>query len=227
MSRDNDAPTLYGIGLGPGDPDLVTRRAEELVKGLPVLMAPFVGGRSRAAEVVLEINPDATVVGFNAPMTRDPEERDREYGKAAATAEDLLREFDEVGMVTLGDPTLYSTVWHVVTRMRTEFNLELVPGIPAFLCCSARAGVPLTLDVGSCAIRTRSPEDEDLDAFEAIALYKPDPEGVARLLDAGYRVFLCRNLGWEGEEVVELKTEEDLEKIRGYLCTVIGIREES
>ncbi len=205
----------------------MTRRAEELVKGLPVLMAPFVGSRSRAAEVVLEINPDATIVGFNAPMTRDPEERDEEYGKAARTAEELLKEFGEVGMVTLGDPTLYSTVWHVVTRMRTEFELRLVPGVPAFLCCSAKARVPLTLDVGSCAIRTRSPEDEDLGAFDAIALYKPDPEGALKLLESGYRVFLCRNLGWNDEEVVELKTEDDVERIRGYLCTVIGIREES
>ncbi|WP_456482338.1 precorrin-2 C(20)-methyltransferase [Methanopyrus sp.] len=215
------APTLYGVGLGPGDPDLLTCKAVEVIKKVPVTMVPFVGAKSRAAMVVRAVDPEATVVGYHAPMTRDPEERDRAYSKAAETLTELLERFHEVAVCNLGDPTLYATFWHIVERIPLEdFEIELVPGIPACLLCAARIGRPLAMGSDKVLICTREPP-EDLESVDTVVLYKPTRRGVERLLEKGFEVYTCRELGF-GEERVERVDEAGFEL--GYLCTVIAFR---
>ncbi|MHC1580821.1 MAG: precorrin-2 C(20)-methyltransferase [Methanopyraceae archaeon] len=212
-------PTLYGVGLGPGDPDLVTLRAAEVIRRVPVVMVPFVGASSRAAEVVKSLNPEAVIVGYQAPMTRDRREREKAYRKAARIAEELLREHGEVAVCSLGDVTLYSTFWHVVRWLRVDVNVELIPGIPAGLLCAVRIGRPLVMGNDRLLVCTREPPDR-LDDVDAVILYKPIKRGIRRLLEEGFDVYLCRELCFPGEEVKKIEEPED----PGYLCTVVGIR---
>ncbi|WP_456454405.1 precorrin-2 C(20)-methyltransferase [Methanopyrus sp.] len=215
------APTLYGVGLGPGDPDLLTRKAIKIIKKVPVVMVPFVGAESRAARIVRAVDPEATVVGYYAPMTRDPEERDRAYSKAAKTLAKLLERFHEVAVCNLGDPTLYATFWHIVERIPLEdFEIELVPGIPAGLLCAARIGRPLAMESDKVLICTREPP-EDLESTDTVILYKPTRRGIERLLRKGFEVYACRDLGFKGERVERVSAAEFEPN---YLCTIVALR---
>jgi precorrin-2/cobalt-factor-2 C20-methyltransferase len=221
MGLSTDPPTLYGVGLGPGDPGLVTRRAEEVIRSVPVVMVPFVGASSRAARVVRELDPEAVIVGYPAPMTRDEREREKAYREAARIAEELLEEHGRVAVCNLGDITLYSTFWHLVDRLRLDVRVSLVPGVPAGLLCAARVGRPLVMGDERLLVCTREPPERLLDGVDAVILYKPTERGIRLLLERGFRVYLCRSLGFPEEEVRRVREPER----PGYLCTVIALRE--
>ncbi len=207
--------------MGPGDPDLLTRKAIEIIKKVPVTVVPFVGAESRAARIVRAVDPEATVVGYYAPMTRDPKERDRAYSQAARTLAELLERFHEVAICNLGDPTLYATFWHIVERIPLEdFEVELVPGIPAGLLCAARIGRPLAMGSDRVLICTREPP-ERLESADTVILYKPTRRGIERLLREGFEVYACRELGFEGERVERVNGAEFEPN---YLCTIVALR---
>ncbi|WP_457614144.1 precorrin-2 C(20)-methyltransferase [Methanopyrus sp.] len=201
---------------------MLTRRAIKIIKKVPVTVVPFVGTESRAARIVRAVDPEATVVGYHAPMTRDPKERDRAYSKAAKTLAGLLKRFYEVAICNLGDPTLYATFWHIVERIPLEnFEIELVSGIPAGLLCAARIGRPLAMGSDKVLICTREPP-ERLGSADTVILYKPTRQGIERLLREGFEVYACRELGFEGERVERVNGEEFEPN---YLCTIVALRD--
>ncbi|MBY9078145.1 precorrin-2 C(20)-methyltransferase [Paenibacillus sp. HN-1] len=142
--------TLYGIGVGPGDPELVTLKALRLMKECPVIAFPKkrMGGASYALEIV-ELYIDTTeknMLGLVFPMTRDQETLDREWGATIALCYEQLKEGRDIAFVTEGDPNLYSTFIHLARLMRErhpEIPVLSVPGVTSALGAAARLGMPL------------------------------------------------------------------------------------
>jgi precorrin-2 C20-methyltransferase len=142
--------TLYAVGVGPGDPELLTRRAERLLRSADVVMAPFSrkGEDSVALEIVREfLEPERQeIVSQHFPMTSDPELLLTAWQEAASRLAGLVAAGKNVAFITIGDPMLYSTFIYLLHIIRQSFPLvplEIVPGISSINTASAVAGIPL------------------------------------------------------------------------------------
>lgn len=142
--------TLYGVGVGPGDPELVTVKAYRLMQTSPVIAYPNkrMGGKSYALEIVeLYVDPtEKTMLGLVFPMTKDEDVLQRHWADTVAKVWSYLSEGQDVVFVTEGDPMLYSTFIHMSRLMRQEYpevNVVSVPGVSSVNAAASRLGVPL------------------------------------------------------------------------------------
>jgi precorrin-2 C(20)-methyltransferase len=140
---------LYAIGVGPGAPDLLTLRAAEILKRVPVIFSPLsaMGTTSRALDVVRGLI-DASrqeIVELAFPMQKEQDELEAEWDEAATEIVERLRRHGEGAFVTIGDVSLYSTfiyVQRIVEASHPDVVIEMVPGIPSFSAMTALMGMP-------------------------------------------------------------------------------------
>lgn len=142
---------LYGIGVGPGDPELVTLKAARIIKETDIVFAPKSrnGKPSVALNIVQGIiderEDECEILQPLFPMTEDKDELDKSWDKATDMLFEKLSEGLDAVFVTLGDPTVFSTFSYISSRLQLKgVEVELIPGITSFTACAARSGIQLT-----------------------------------------------------------------------------------
>jgi precorrin-2/cobalt-factor-2 C20-methyltransferase len=143
--------TLYGVGVGPGAPDLLTLRALAVLKRAPVLALPRGSdyGVSRAWEIVkpaLGALPEQERLFLTFPMKKDPAEVRPAWDRAFALVGERLERGLDVAFATEGDPSLYSTFVYLHEAARRKWpnvSIEIVPGVSSVTAVPAVAGIPL------------------------------------------------------------------------------------
>jgi precorrin-2/cobalt-factor-2 C20-methyltransferase len=193
--------TLYGVGLGPGDPDLVTVRGRRVLESADVVYSPGRLSRSVATEHV----PEERIGDLDFPMTRDEDELRRAWKAAAAEIAPRARRGD-AAFVTLGDPNVYSTFGHLrrtLSAFHPEVDLTVVPGVSAVTAFTTALGVEVPAGSGLAlreADQGRSPTGPDRMVLFKLTDAPATHEG---LVDAGYDVTYGRRLYMEqGDTVV-------------------------
>ncbi|MFQ6803549.1 MAG: precorrin-2 C(20)-methyltransferase [Lachnospiraceae bacterium] len=139
---------LYGVGVGPGDPELLTLKALRLIRENPVIAVP---GEDIQASVAYQIVKGAyealdekTLLPVAMPMTKDPAVLEANHEKAAGDVEAYLGQGKNVVFLTLGDPTVYSTYLYVHKRILARgYEAEIVSGITSFCAVAARLNMGL------------------------------------------------------------------------------------
>ena len=139
---------LYGVGVGPGDPELLTLKALRLIKENEVIAVP---GKEIQASVAYQIVKGAyeeldekTLIPVAMPMTKDPQVLKANHDKAADQVESYLKEGKNVVFLTLGDTTVYSTYLYVHKRiLERGYEAEIVSGITSFCAVAARLNMGL------------------------------------------------------------------------------------
>ena len=139
---------LYGVGVGPGDPELLTLKALRLIKENEVIAVP---GKEIQASVAYQIVKGAyeeldekTLIPVAMPMTKDPQVLKANHDKAADQVEDYLKKGKNVVFLTLGDTTVYSTYLYVHKRiLERGYEAEIVSGITSFCAVAARLNMGL------------------------------------------------------------------------------------
>jgi precorrin-2/cobalt-factor-2 C20-methyltransferase len=225
---------LVGVGVGPGDPELVTAQAARVLREADVVVAPSMAVDSvgRAESIVRQVAPGVDVERVVFVMAENGEERSRALRAAAARLVEHLDEGRSVAFVTLGDPNIYSTfpaVAALVSELRPEAAIETVAGIMAFQDLAARAGSVLLDGRESMALVTALDGASALDAAlddpdRALVIYKGGrhlPAIAARLADAGRLdgAVVGELLGLPGERWGPAKELAD--RPASYLATVI------
>ena len=155
---------LYGVGVGPGDPELLTAKAIRLLRECDAVAAPkSTDGRQTALDIASPyIGQDKSILLFDMPMTHDRQARNASHDAAADALCALLDEGKTVVFLTLGDPTIYSTYWYVHKRVAARgYAAELVPGVPSFCAAAAAMGRALCEDGEMLQIIPQQGADED------------------------------------------------------------------
>jgi precorrin-2 C(20)-methyltransferase len=140
---------LYAIGVGPGAADLITLRAAEILKRVPVIFSPLsaMGTTSRALDVVRAlVDPSRQqIIELAFPMQKEQDELEGEWEEAATEVVEQLRRHGEGAFITIGDVSLYSTfiyVQRILEVQHPDLVIEMVPGIPSFSAMTALMGMP-------------------------------------------------------------------------------------
>ena len=136
---------LYGVGLGPGAPDLITLRAARLIEGAKVVAYPsLAGGDSFARAIAADlIAPDVQEIVMDVPMTVERAPAQAAYDTGAAQIAAALDAGRDVVCLCEGDPFFYGSFMYLYARLSDKYQVEIVPGVTSITACAARAGMPL------------------------------------------------------------------------------------
>ncbi|WP_085907142.1 precorrin-2 C(20)-methyltransferase [Kiloniella majae] len=136
---------LYGVGIGPGDPELLTLKALRLIQKTKVLAypAPDVGD-SLARTIVAEHLPGGQAeYPIRIPMVTERFPAQDVYDLAAKDIAEFLDAGQDVVVLCEGDPFFYGSFMYLFGRMMERFEVEVVPGVSSLMACSAMVGAPL------------------------------------------------------------------------------------
>ena len=149
MERLRRGGKLYGVGVGPGDPELLTLKAVRVLREADVVLVPdSVKADKTALHIASAYLQNKTVETVTTPMVRDKAVVDAAYTAAAGRICALLDQGKQVAFLTLGDPTVYSTYMYIHEKVLARgYDVEVVPGVPSF--CAAAARLNLSLCQGS------------------------------------------------------------------------------
>ena len=170
--------TLYGVGVGPGDPELMTLKAHRLIASAKVVAYPAPdSGESFARSIAASaIRDDAIEIPMVVPMRVERFPAQDVYAKAAETIAAHLGEGEDVIVLCEGDPFFYGSFMYLFARLVDRFPTEIVPGVSSLGACSAALRRPLTARNDVLTVIPGPLPDEDMrakiDAAEAVAIMK-------------------------------------------------------
>jgi precorrin-2/cobalt-factor-2 C20-methyltransferase len=224
---------LIGVGVGPGDPELLTVKALRVLREADELFVPVgdTGEVGRAERVVQAHLYPGRARRLLFALSDDAAARAENWERAAREVSEPLRRGETCAFATIGDPNVYSTFTYLARTVRRyvpEVEIETVPGITAMQDLAARSGTVLLEGDERLALLPftagKNPLQNALSEFETIVCYKGGSrlrevleaaEETGRLEDAIYG----SRLGMEGEEVVRASEMVGREGL--YLSTLI------
>jgi len=169
---------LYGVGLGPGDPELMTLKAYRLISNAKVIAYPTLeGSESFARSIALDaIQTDVEEIIVNIPMSVERGPAQAAYDLGALMIAEKLDDGKDVVVLCEGDPFFYGSFMYLFSRLSEKYKCEIVPGVTSVSAYSASIATPLTARNEVLTI-IPGPIDEDLleqriAGSEAIAIMK-------------------------------------------------------
>jgi precorrin-2/cobalt-factor-2 C20-methyltransferase len=170
--------TLRGVGVGPGDPELMTLKAARLIRAARVLAYPMPdAGESFARSVAAGlIAPDAVEIPIVVPMRADRLPAQEAYARAARTIAGHLEAGTDVVVLCEGDPFFYGSFMYLHARLAGRHPVEAVPGVSSLGACAAALGRPLVARNGVLSVLPAPLPDAELgpriEAADAVAIMK-------------------------------------------------------
>lgn len=180
------AGTIYGVGLGPGDPELMSVRADRLVRNATHIAYFRKAGRPGRSRTIVEgmLRPDVVEIAMEYPVTTEIPLDDPAYAESLAgfyeeVAEQIrktARTGADIVVLCEGDPFFYGSFMHLYTRVRDHVPVQVVPAITGMSAAWTATGIPITWgdDVLSVLLGTMSEADltRHMTAADAIVVMK-------------------------------------------------------
>jgi precorrin-2/cobalt-factor-2 C20-methyltransferase len=145
MTANYSGGRLYGLGIGPGDPELITLKALRLLQAAPVVAypAPDTGESLARAIVAPYLKGGQTEIAIRVPMVTARFPAQEVYDRAAEDLGAHLEAGRDVAVLCEGDPFFYGSFMYLFGRMAERFPVEVVPGVSSLTACAATLGTPL------------------------------------------------------------------------------------
>lgn len=227
-----DKGILLGIGVGPGDPEMLTIKAINGIRKADVLIFP---GKSatecRAYKIVSEYIDDSIkqeIIFKPFPMVMNEKELDSFHDDVCKDIKEYLEKGKIVGFITIGDPTIYSTFSYVNQRLTLEgFDSQIISGVSSVNAVAGKLGISLADKDEMIHIIPGSAEIESTLDFKGTRVYMKSGKQLAKLLDmlreqsltGDYQIMAVANCGTSEEEVY--KTIDEIPATGKYLMTII------
>jgi len=137
--------TFYGLGVGPGDPELITLKAWRIMSHAPVIAYPAANGNvSLARRIAAPFLPEDVIeVAIPVPMRREREPAQEAYDAAAQAIAEHLDQGRDVAFLCEGDPLFYGSFAYLLIRLAKDYVTQIVPGVTSITACAAAIGRPL------------------------------------------------------------------------------------
>ena len=214
--------TVFGLGVGPGDPDLITLKALTILKRVPVIAYPAPeGGDSLVRAIAASHLPGGqTEIVVNTPMVAGFHPAHAVYDRYAAEISSHLTDGRDVAILCEGDPFFYGSFMYLFERLAAGHPVQVVPGVSSLGACAAAAGMPLVSRQDVLAIVPAPLDESELEArlgdVPAAAVMKVGRHlgKVRRVLARLGLVHCARYVEWAtmaDERVLPLDSVEDAE----------------
>ncbi len=232
----------YGVGVGPGDPELMTLKAVRVLRDADVIA--FAGSSpadSTAFGIAVQAVPEIRkkeLLPICVPMTRDRQAQEIEHGKTARLIETYLDAGKDVACLTLGDPSIYSSFSYYRKLLEQDgYRTKMISAVPSFCAVAAKLNIPLaeweepvhiipalyqakkksdTSDPGKQSEDSKGVSSETYIYMKIGKQLKPLKES---LKDSGAEVYMVAACGMEGERVY--RTLEEIPDEARYFTTMI------
>ena len=139
---------FYGVGIGPGDPELLTLKALRIIKSCPVIAAPRTKGGNMLALSVAQRVVDMegkTIVPLCFPMKSDLKAQHENHCRIAERLTAYLAKGQDIAMLNIGDVSLYSSCTYIAAELaKRGFETKMCAGVPSFCAAAAELGIPLS-----------------------------------------------------------------------------------
>jgi precorrin-2/cobalt-factor-2 C20-methyltransferase len=137
---------LYGVGIGPGDPELLTLKALRLLQAAPVIAYQSATDKESIARKIIApyLCGNQIEVLYHLPRALEPEKAQSIYDKEVEPIATHLEAGRDVVVVCEGDPFFYGSFMYVFTRLSQQYETEVVPGVSSLMACPVALGVPFT-----------------------------------------------------------------------------------
>ena len=222
---------LYGIGVGPGDTELLTLKAAKVLKTVPVVFSPKSSKEKESIALsivkpVLEERKDykrLMVVEPIFPMIENKKELEKIWNSASEMIAQYLDSGRDVAFITLGDTSIFSTYSYVQKRLKGRYEIETIPGITSFTACAATRNEALVEqnDILTIVPKIDKRVDEILEFSDSIVLMKASRntsrlESVIEDKNRPKEIYSVQNCTRENEKIIEGFSNE-----KPYLTTTI------
>lgn len=225
---------FYGIGLGPGDPELLTLKAVRIIKDADCIFVPKAGSKeeSMALEIVKDMTKGKRIIENVFPMTKDNSLLKEAWSKVTEEIKKELELGNNVAFLTIGDPLTYSTYVYLLKYIKDvlpDDRIHTVPGITSYNAAACMANFPLLERDGKLAVVPVSDNIESLkpvlESFDTVVLMK-----VAKRLDEVIELLevmgltntslFASDVGWDNaiitQDITSLKGRG-----KGYMSIII------
>ena len=140
--------TLYGVSIGPGEPELITLKAMNIISNSKYIATPHTGtGDSLALSIVSQAMDlsDKEIMKLEFPMTKDKDILAKSHEEAADAIAEVLDTGNDVAMLNLGDVTIYSTFAYTMDKLlEKDYDVEVIPGVTSFCASASKLKIGLT-----------------------------------------------------------------------------------
>lgn len=225
---------FYGIGVGPGDPELLTVKAINAIKKVDVLIAPKTEKKDGSVALSIAkpyLKDDVEIVYQVFPMVKGFAKTHSDvWDKNKSEILALLQAGKNVAFLTLGDPMFYSTYIYIYNRLKAEaVNIETVPGVPAFVAIGSKIGQPivegddiLTIIPATAPAEKINQALETADNAVLMKVYKNFSQVTAALAENNLaeNAVLVSRAGLDGERIIHDLAKHTEEKLN-YLSTIL------
>ena len=222
---------LIGIGVGPGDTELLTMKAVKALKTVPVVFSPKSSKEKESIALsivkpVLEERKDykrLMLVEPIFPMIEDKEELEKIWTSASEMIAQYLDSGRDVAFITLGDTSIFSTYSYVQKKLIDRYEIETIPGITSFTACAAAKNKALVEqnDILTIVPKIDDRLDEILEYSDSVVLMKAsrnttELEATIEAKNRPKEIYSVQNCTRENEKIIEGFSNE-----KPYLTTTI------
>ncbi len=227
----------YGVGVGPGDPELMTLKAVRILKEADVIVHSGEKPKeSTAYRIAIQAVPEIAqkeVIAITVPMTYDRELQDAEHHRAVSRIKEYLDEGNDIAVLILGDPSVYSSFSYIRTILeRDGYPTKTISGVPSFCAAAARLNIPLVewdeqVDIIPAEYQVHRQESmnqkEESNPPSGTCVYMKVGRQMQSLKEelknTDTEVYTVERCGMEGERVYQ--GTEEMPDRTGYFATVI------
>lgn len=212
------------VGVGPGDPELITQKAIRAIREADVLAVPDSGAEESAALRIARpwIQEGQTILHLAMPMQGGKMDWHSAHAQAAQTLLSHLRQGEQVAYLVLGDPSLYATSGYLMRYIAPHQPCEVIAGVPSVCAMAARLGVPLCEGRAPLHIHPGYTPGTPLPKGNVVVM-KAGRSLAALQAAAGERAaYVVQNLGMPGERIGRLEDlpPEAFQEKQPYFTTV-------
>lgn len=219
---------LFGVGVGPGDPELMTLKAVRVIREADVVAIP---GKEKEGCIAYQIAKGAVkeldekeFLYIHMPMTKDKEELEKSHDAGAAFVTECLRKGKNVAFLTLGDVTVYSTYLYIHRRVAAAgFETEIINGIPSFCAVASRLGIGLVENREELHVIPATYGIEEALKLSGTKVLMKSGKKIGKvkeaLQEAGCEAYMVENCGMENEKVY--RSAAEINENAGYYSLLI------
>lgn len=214
---------VYGIGVGPGDKELITLKAHRLMGSCDYIFVPRSKGDSFAKTIAEDYISGKKIIELDFPMGEDNSNR---YVEAAYKINEMLKDYETGVFLTIGDPMTYSTYMYLMFELqKLSVEVETIPGITSFSAAFCRLNMPLTLKEESFYLCDGEIDEEVLKRIDSICILKviKNKENILNILEKhGFKYAYIRRCTGENEKV--LYNKEEIMGDKDYMSLILARR---